>query len=517
MRKIVGAVACGFLFCSYASAMSCKRLTQLHLRGTIITHADIISSLSSAKDLSITKALPAFCRVAVILAPSPDSDIRMQIWMPVSGWNGKLEGTGNGGYAGSIDYRELAAGLRSGYAVANSDMGTAPSSSMNADVLIGHSQKWIDWGWRSTHDMTIAAKLIIKAYYRQAPYKSYFVGCSTGGEQGLMEAQRFPDDYDGIVAGAPANDRTRLHMDILWNFEVLNKQQDYGIPPGKLQMITDVALRACANLKVVRSDAFFSIDPYDCHWNPASIICRSGESNNCLTADQVESVNKIYRGPIDPVTHQLLYPGLPPGSESGWRSLVLSDGGPPYASLFRWVFGPNWNWRIFNYSSDVTSVDARLASMLNAINPNLSAFKSRGGKLIMYHGWADWLVSPQESIDYYDAVADTQGGIARAHHETKYEETGDFLRLFMVPGMAHCSGGPGLDSINALPALDLWVEKGIPPKQIIAARVSGNNRVMARPVCPYPEVPRYHGVGATTVAAHFSCFSPVSTGVRLRH
>jgi feruloyl esterase len=177
------------------------------------------------------------------------------------------------------------------------------------------------------------------------------------------------------------------------------------------------------------------------------------------------------------------------------------------------VFGAHWNWRAFNYSSNVASVDARLASILNATNPNLTPFKSRGGKLIMYHGWADWLVSPQESINYYEAVANAQAKAAR-NHETKYEETGSFLRLFMVPGMAHCGGGPGLNSINALPSLDLWVEKGIAPKDIIASRVTGQTHVMTRPVCPYPQFPRYRGTGATSDAANFSCVSPASTSVR---
>lgn len=463
------------------------------------------------------KALPVFCRIAVTLTPSSDSDIRMQVWMPVSGWNGKFEGTGNGGYAGYIDYRELAAGLRSGYAVANSDMGTAPSSPRNGDALIGHPQKWIDWGWRSTHVMTIAAKRIIRAYYKKSPRYSYFVGCSTGGEQALMEAQRFPNDYDGIVAGAPANDRTHLHMDILWNFATFEEEPGDRIPPQKLSMITHSVLHACKKLKVVGSDNFFSIDPYSCHWNPASLMCGAHNADDCLTANQVESVRKIYSGPTNPITHQSIYPGVPPGSESGWNSFVPQNGKPPYASLFRWVFGPSWNWRTFDYSRDVALVDQRLAPMLNATNPDLRAFKSLGHKLIMYHGWADWLVSPQESINYYEAVADTQAKAARKLNKSKYKETENFLRLFMVPGMAHCGGGAGLNSIDALPSLQLWVEEGIAPRKIIARRIVGRTTVMTRPTCPYPQIPHYRGIGATTVASNFSCVKPVSTGIRLRH
>lgn len=514
MKRIVGFVACSLLFCSCACAMDCRHLAGLHLDKGKITIAGIVSSGFAAEDLPVTKGLPAFCRVAATLKPSPDSNIRIEVWMPVFGWNGKFEGTGNGGYAGSIDYWALAAGVRAGYAVANTDMGTAPSSALNADALIGHPQKWIDWGWRSTHLMTTAAKRIIKAYYVQAPQKSYFVGCSTGGEQALMEAQRFPDDYDGIIAGAPANDRTRLHTDILWNFAAFDSRPEDRIPPQQLSMITRTVLGACVKLKAVGSDSFFSIDPYTCGWNPASIKCGVDRSTDCLTADQVETVKKIYRGPINPATHQSIYPGLPPGSEFGWSSFAPPDGRPPYASLFRWVFGPNWNWRTFDYSRDVASVDSRLAPILNATNPDLTAFNSRGHKLIMYHGWADWLVSPQESIDYYEAVADMQAKAAREHHETKSQETDTFLRLFMVPGMSHCSGGPGLNSINALPSLDLWVEKGIAPTKIVASRILGSRSVMTRPVCMYPRIPRYHGAGSTNDAANFSCVSPASTSSR---
>lgn len=350
--------------------------------------------------------LPSFCRIAVTLMPSADSKIRIEVWMPTSGWNGKFEGTGNGGYAGSIAYGELAAGLRRGYAVANTDMGTSPTAGENDDALIGHAEKWADWGWRSTHEMTVAAKIIINAYYGKKPRFSYFTGCSTGGEQGLMEAQRFPDDYDGIIAGAPANNRTRLHMDILWNFSVARKSPANYLPAAKLAIITHAVLNACAASKAVPSDNFLS-DPSNCPWDPQSLMCKAGDAPDCLTAEQVVTVRNIYGGPSNPATGALLYPGLPRGSEFGWNSLMPQTAEPPFGSLFKWVFGPSWNWRTFDFNRDVTTIDARLAPLLNATNTDLDTFKAHGHKLIVFHGWADWLVASQESINYYESVLGT--------------------------------------------------------------------------------------------------------------
>ncbi len=452
------------------------------------------------------QGLPPFCRVAATLMPSPDSSIRIEVWMPVSGWNGKYEGTGNGGYAGRIQYHSLAAGLRLGYAVANTDMGTAPSTGLDGDALIGHPEKWQDWGVRATHEMTLAAKQIIQAYYNREPRHSYFRSCSTGGEQGLMEAQRFPDDYDGIVAGAPANNRTRLHMEIFWNFAVSHKNPADNLPSAKLPMITQAVLHACSASKAVPSDNFLT-DPSTCHWDPQALLCKAGDAGDCLTAEQVKTVRSIYQGPTNPATHVSIYPGVPRGSEFGWGDFLQATT-PPYDALFKWVFGPTWNWRTFDFNRDVASVDARLAPVLNATNPDLSVFKAHGHKLIVYHGWADWLVPPQESVNYYENVVDAQANAAESHHRDKNEETQEFFRLFMVPGMSHCSGGPGLNTIDAFPSLELWMEKGVEPKEIIAQRRTGSATEMTRPVCPYPQSARYIGTGDTNKAANFFCADP---------
>lgn len=345
MKYLFAFLLSNSLLCLPAAAATCQDLTSLSLPHARITVAEPIppGKFTPAESPSIDD-LPGFCRVAATLMPSSDSDIKVEIWMPISGWNGKYEGTGNGGYAGHIAYDQLAAGLRRGYATANTDMGTFSSSSVEGDAVIGHPERWLDWGTRSTHEMTVAAKQIIRAYYEKAPAHAYFAGCSTGGEQGLMEAQRFPDDYEGIVAGAPAGNRTRLHMDILWNFVVM---VEANIPSAKLPAITKAILNACTAAKAVVSDNFLS-SPSNCAWDPHALECKAGDAPDCLTADQVTAVRKLYTGPQNPGTHASIYPGIPRGSEFGWNNLGQRGGVPPFDSLFKWVFGPRWKWQSFD-------------------------------------------------------------------------------------------------------------------------------------------------------------------------
>lgn len=443
--------------------------------------------------------LPSFCRVAATLMPSSDSEIRIEVWMPIAGWNGKFEGTGNGGYAGAIGYGSLAAGLRRGYAVANTDMGTYPSVGEDSDVLIGHPEKWEDWGSRSTHEMTVAAKQIVQAFYGKDAQRSYYVGCSTGGQQGLVEAQRFPDDYDGVIAGAPANYRTHLHMGLIWDLAVADKAGSY-IPLAKLSLMTDAMLNACSAEKAVASDKFLT-NPDACYWDPGTLTCKLADAPDCLTAEQVATARKLYAGPTNPVTHAEIYPGLTRGSEFDWDSMIPRGGPPRYDALFKWTFGATWDWRTFDFNRDVTAVDALLGARVNATDPNLETFTAHGHKLIVYHGWADVIVPSLESINYYASVESAQ---ARSHHG-KSEGMQDFYRLFMVPGMAHCGGGPGPNSVDPVEALELWVEKGIAPENIVAKRTERGVGVMTRPVCAYPLVALYKGSGDVNDAASFTC------------
>ncbi|MGD0232423.1 MAG: tannase/feruloyl esterase family alpha/beta hydrolase [Syntrophorhabdales bacterium] len=493
-------------------ATTCESLANLTLpHGTIVIAKSISPGAFVREGSPPIPDLPAFCRVAATLTPSPDSDIHIEVWMPTVGWNGKYEGTGNGGFAGNINYEMLASGLRLGYAVAKTDMGTSHPANVTPDVFIGRPERWADWGWRSTHEMTVAAKQIILAYYGRQPERAYFDGCSTGGEQALMEAQRFPDDYDGIVAGAPANNRTRLSIGMLWSFASSERTPANNIPAAKLRTITEAILNACTSAKAAPSDAFLS-SPENCHWNPNALLCKDGDAPGCLTAEQAATARNLYSGPRNSVTQQSVYPGVPRGSEFGWPDLAPQSGVPLFDSMFKWVFGPAWNWRDFDFDRDVATVDANLASTLNATSPDLSAFKAHGHKLIMYHGWADWLVPSGESINYYRSVADAQAGAAASHHQNQDQETQTFLRLFMVPGMSHCGGGPGLNGFEPLSALELWTEKGIAPDELIAWHEENKKILMTRPVCPFPQTARYNGTGDPSQAASFSCAASAQNG-----
>ncbi|HLH34239.1 MAG TPA: tannase/feruloyl esterase family alpha/beta hydrolase [Alloacidobacterium sp.] len=484
-------------------AATCDGLAQLSSTHIKITSAELISSgVWKQREGESLLDLPPFCRVAATLIPSPDSAIRVELWLPVSGWNGKMEGTGNGGYAGSINYRALADGLRRGYAVANTDMGTDHWWAEDGNALVRHPEKWADWGWRATHLMTVEAKKIIAAYYQRMPSHSYFWGCSTGGQQALMEAQRFPDDYDGIIAGAPANNRTHLHIAFLWDFAAAEHSPGSRISDLKLTAMNQAVLNECASAKAAPGDSFLS-DPLECHWSPADLLCKSSDAPDCLTHDQVVTANKFYDGPRDPATHRSIYPGEARGTEFGWGKMMPLTGGPAYQTLFKWVVGSDWTWREFNFDRDVAVVDAKLGPLVNATDPDLQIFEAHGHKLLMYHGWADWLLPPQESINYLSAVQNAEA--VRIKGESGEEKTRSFLRLFMIPGMAHCADGPGLNSIDPLPALELWVENGVAPDQIIAKRVDHGKTVMSRPVCPYPERTRYNGTGAIDSASSFQC------------
>jgi feruloyl esterase len=506
MKSLLLAVTCCLAVGPRVYAEACGDLLKLQISHAKITRAAVEQGDGPIAQVSESmRDLPPFCRVSAVLTPTLDSSIQVEVWMPVEKWNGRFEGTGSGGFAGSVQYWGLADGLRRGYAVANTDMGTAPSTGGNADSLIGHPEKWTDWGRRATHEMTVAAKEIIRAYYQRPPQHSYFNGCSTGGEQGLMEAQRYPDDYDGIVSGAPAHNRTRLHMAILWNFVVSDGSPATRIPAEKLPMLESAVLNACAAEKAVPTDSFLSLDPALCHWNPQELLCKAADKTDCLTAEQVETAKKIYAGPSNPVSHTAIYPGVEFGSESGWISFVPKDGNAPYDSIFKWVFGPQWKWQSFDFNRDVATLDGRLAPNLNANSSDLGAFQAAGHKMILYHGWADWLVPPRESLNYYESVVDANAKTATVAGGSKLDETRGFFRLFMIPGMSHCSGGPGLNEVETLKPLEQWVEDGVAPVSLAARRSDNGTIIMTRPVCAYPEVARYRGEGDVRSASSFAC------------
>jgi len=416
----------------------------------------------------------------------------MEVWMPATGWNGKFQAAGNGGWAGSISRPAMAAALQEGYATASTDTGHKSAETPGGSFVPGHPEKLTDYGYRAVHEMTVRSKAIIRVFYGREAKLAYWNSCSNGGRQGLMEAQRYPQDFDGIVAGAPAANWTGRAVSSLWVAQAVHRDEASYLPPSKYPLIHNAVLQACDALDGVR-DGILQ-DPQRCRFDPAVLQCQEGDGASCLTAAQVETVRKIYAA-------SSFYPGLAPGSEPGWAVY----GGPRPFSIgddhFKFVVFPNsaWDYRKLNFSSDVPLAEKTDNGTINALTPDLRPFFAHGGKLIQYHGWSDPQIPPMHSVNYYRSVLDAMGGAARV--QSSY-------RLFMVPGMAHCGGGPGPNQFNALAALERWRESETAPEQIVAARVSNNRVDLTRPLCPYPQVAQYKGVGSTNDAGNFVCKAP---------
>ncbi|MBE9461563.1 tannase/feruloyl esterase family alpha/beta hydrolase [Dyadobacter subterraneus] len=482
----------------------CQDLAKQIFPNAILTTVECVAKGSFTPNgaTSPIADLPAFCRIAATLKPVSDSNIRIEVWLPEKGWNGRFLGTGNGGGAGAIGYGVLANGLKRGFATANTDMGTSPG----ANEIVGHPERWADFGHRATHEMTVTGKAITKAYYKKTIHHSYFAGCSTGGQQALMEAQRYPEDYDGILAGAPANNRTHLHTGFVWNFKVTNQIPGSFLPKEKVDLISNAVLKACGGKDGGAPGDNFLTDPGACDFDPKTLpVCADGkDEKTCLTKAQFTAISQIYTGPKNPRTGERIYTPLPMGSENSALGLDYQQN-PNQApsSLFyqyKWVSGPQFDYSSFNFDTDQQKMDSILAPILNANNPDLAPLKKRGGKILMYAGTADPLVPYQDAAYYYDRVVKKQGGL---------KQTQNFFRFFLLPGMAHCGGGPGLNDCgqhltfsvpqdsehDVMTALINWVEKGKAPEKIIAAAFKGGDSKSGirfeRPVFPYPQFPKY--------------------------
>jgi feruloyl esterase len=511
---------------SSRAADACAALKDLKIEDATITAAESVPAGSfTAADSKSYGNLPAFCMVTATVSPVHDSAIRLEMWLPTDGWKGVFEGTGNGGYGGRFVYPTLAAGLRRGYAVINTDQGTVPATALNGDDLVGHPVKWRDWGCRATHLMTVAGKEITQAFYGKESTRSYFLGCSTGGQQALVEAQLYPTDYDGIAAGAPVVNRTHLHAAFVWSRQAADRTPGGVLGHDKLMLLKKAVVAACPPGAGGAASDTFVADPLHCAFDPASLVCKAGDAPDCLTPEQVETVKRFYDGPTNPRTGEQIYPGWPRGSEGPAFGWAVEEGDPPlslkepaFDSLFKWVFGTNWDWRSFNFDHDMTEVDAVLGPDVNgATVDNIDAFNAHGGKLLIYHGWADSIVNPLGTIAFYETLAKGQGG---------QDQLQNSARLFLLPGVEHCGlgGGEGPDAIGSehglpapqvdaehdvLAALAQWVETGTAPEKLIATKYQGDDPtkpiVMQRPACPYPKKARYTGSGDTNAAASFVC------------
>jgi feruloyl esterase len=487
------------------AATACENLSSLSLPNTTITLAQTVAKGAFAPPATANgrggrgqapdySDLPAFCRVTATLKPSADSDIKMELWMPASGWNGKYQTAGNGGYAGNLGQQPLAAALRRGYAIAGTDTGHVGG----AQNMFGHPEKIIDFAYRAIHETTVTSKALVAAFYGNGPKYSYFSNCSTGGRQALVAASKFPEDFNGIVAGDPAIYTSHQAAQQLWVGQAVHKDEASFIPAAKFPTIHKAVVEACDALDGVKDGVIEN--PRRCKFDPQVLVCKNGDSENCLTQPQVEAARKLYAAPVNPRTKEPVFPPLERGSELGWGGMA---GQNPfgYANDFYRFFvkkDPNWDFKTLDFDKDVAAAKSEWEGTFDFYNSDLKPFFARGGKLIQYHGWADPLITPGVSIDYYNLAIKNAG----FKNQSEIDER---MRLFMVPGMGHCNGGEGPSTVDWLGAMEQWIEQGKAPATILASKVENGQTVRTRPLCMYPKEAAYKGSGSTDEAANFEC------------
>jgi len=502
-----------------AAAATCASLAAVPLPHMHVRIAETVAAGAFTPPGTKTRMaeLKAFCRVSGSLKPSGDSDIVFEVWLPAAGWNGRFQGIGNGGFAGSIAWGGLEGALSHGYATAATNTGHYAGGT-DAGWALRHPEKTVDFAYRAIHETTVAGKALAKAFYGEAPKRAYFSSCSNGGRQALMEAQRYPEDYDGIVAGAPANNWTRLMSLMAMAIHRMVADPAAYLPAAKLHLIEAAALAACDRRDGVQDGVIEN--PAACKFDPAALLCRGGDADTCLTGQQVATVKAVYNGLWDGAGKKL-FPGFAMGGEAedgGWAAWLSGTApGVSTSSAFSGSFFANmvhgsaaWRIRQFDALRDPKLADEKMGPVLNAIDPDLRRFHDRGGKLILYHGWSDAAIPPPNTIDYYRRVQSKLGA----------KEAASFVRLYMVPGMQHCGGGPspnffGQGGPNKLEAarnvnlaIERWVEQGVAPNAIVATLYKGkpgSEAVRTRPLCPFPQVAKWKGKGSTNDAANFAC------------
>jgi pimeloyl-ACP methyl ester carboxylesterase len=506
--------ACALSTVSSAWASDCASLTGRRIGSGVVesaVHLDRGDKLGKSwAGVPAPDALPAprgFCRVRARLTPVAGSDIGVEVWLPdAKGWNGKLLGSGNGGFGGGIFDFFMYPALARGYATAGTDTGHGSDNPMNARWAYGHPQSLIDWAYRANHLTAGFAKAIIQAYYGTAARRSYFEGCSDGGREALMEARRYPDDYEGIISEAPASPFTRQMTGFIWDYQAL-QAPGAELTDADLNLIHRSVLADCGALDGVK-DGFVSYPPA-CHFDPAALLCKAGQRENCLNPAQVEAVRRIFEGPRTNDGQQISS-GFLPGSEIDWKPWITGpNAGQSQFGLqfFRWmVYGrPSWTPVGFEFGRDFALAEHRVGWMLDSDNPDLRAFARHGGKLLLYQGWADPVVAPGNIITYYKLLTTDLGPLAKQ------------ARLFMVPGMSHCWGGAGPNVFDALGALNRWVEHDEAPERLVATKydngIAGDlglpaKPLMTRPICAWPRRERWKGIGSTKAAANFICVGP---------
>jgi feruloyl esterase len=509
-----------------AWAADCAGLKSLKLEATEIVSAEVVTS--GTVEEAGAQGLPAFCRVRGIMRPTSDSKIRFEVWLPEQNWNGRLLGSGNGGFAGSFSYQQMAGYLQRGFVVSGTDTGH-DANGTDATWAFGHPEKVKDFGWRAIHLTADRSKQIVSAYYGKAQQKAYFDACSDGGREALMEAERFPADYDGILAGAPAYAWSTLLAEGVAAMQALGDPKAY-ISSLKLPAIQKAALDACDESDGLKDGII--ADPNQCHFDPQTLLCKGEESRECLTQPQIDALRMLYTGPKDKGGQQWGY-GFTPGDERGWAEWIM--GQDPEASAFasfvrndfRYLVtgDPKWNGLTADADAMLKLSHEKTAADLDSTDPDLSKFAARGGKLILYHGWNDPAIAPGYTVAYYKQVQQKMGA----------EKADSFVRLYMVPGMEHCLGGPGASTFGqfgiptaAGPKFGLfdslvdWVEKGAPDDGVVATRFEQQPNAapkvaLTRPLCAYPKVAKYKGSGDSNDAANFACVAPERGKLRGAH
>jgi feruloyl esterase len=482
-----------------ASLTPCEGLAKLKLDKATIVSATVVAEgpapvrggggggARAGAPAQPPQTIPAHCRVRIDLKPTSDSHIEMEMWLPpVEAWNGKFMGVGNGGFAGSIQglTNEMPQALRRGYATAGTDTG---HQTQGGDWAIGHPEKMIDFGYRATHEMTLKAKQIVKIFYDRAAQYSYFKGCSTGGRMAVMEAQRYPDDYDGIIAGSLAN--RHIHM---WTAGIersvsLSRNPAGAISSEQAAMVNALVTNTCDTLK----EGFLN-NPKACSVNFAELKCggaRAGAS--CLTDAQLKTVDTFYGG-VKNSKGELIFSGQALGNPiSAQQPTNQSPGG--VFDLVRIAYNdPNRDWKTFDLDRDMKVLDDKIG-YVDAVNPDLSKFKKSGGKLLLSHGWGDTGITPENTVLYYESLLDKMGA-----------NQSDWVRLFMAPGMGHCGGGPGVNTFDSIAALEKWVEQGVAPATMTGVGANG----FTRPLCPYPQYAEYKGSGDLKDGSNWACKAP---------
>ena len=446
--------------------------------------------------------LPAYCKVKAVISPS----IGVEIWLPLSNWNGRFQAVGTHRFAGELDYGDMAYQLSRGYAVASSDAGHSGQAAL---PWMQNTQQIVDYGYRGVHEMTLLSKKIVTAFYGRANFYSYFNGCSTGGKEALMEAQRYPHDFDGISAGDPNHDQIGNRAQYIWNAQATLQKESTKIQTHHLKLIHQKVLDQCDALDGVKDGSIE--DPRRCHFEPSGLLCTAGKSaDTCLSDEQVGALKKLYDGPKNPRTGARIYSGWSPGSELGWGGVIAGPNVFPTADLFfkNMVFkDSNWSYKNFDFDSSIQFAVSQFGAIVNADDPDLVRFEKNGGKLLHYHGWKDTNHAPMQSVEYYESVLkNLQGNSSR---EQVIKRTHNFYRLFMSSGSTGCASSGNLPSeFDPMDALTVWVEKNQAPERILVVRKTNGQIDRSRPLCPYPQVANYTGSGDTNEAANFVCQVP---------